>query len=104
MAEHDFAQSGRTAGGEKTPKMGRMTPAQLLVRGSITHVQDSTTGGSGGLSFKGIHFGGGKDTAEANITMYLVNAETGQVKTSTKVVGKFGRKGFSIGYFGSALK
>jgi curli biogenesis system outer membrane secretion channel CsgG len=104
MAEQDFAQSGRTAGGKKTPKMGRMTPAQLLVRGSITHVQDSTTGGSGGLSFKGIRLGGGKDTAEVNITMYLVNSETGQVKASTKVVGKSGRKGLSIGYFGSALK
>ena len=46
MAEQDFAASGRTAQGKKTAKIGRMTPAQLLVRGSITHVQDDT--GSGG--------------------------------------------------------
>lgn len=104
MAEQDFGQSGRTAGGKKTPKIGRMTPAQLLVRGSITHVQDSTTGGSGGISFKGIRLGGGKDTAEVNITIYLVNSETGQVSASTKVVGKSDRKGLSVGYFGSALK
>ena len=39
MAEQDLAATGRMAGGAKAPQMGRMTPAQLLVRGSITHVQ-----------------------------------------------------------------
>ena len=43
MAEQDLAASGRTAGGAKTPQIGRMTPAQLLVRGSVTHVQDSAS-------------------------------------------------------------
>ncbi len=103
MIEQDFAASGRTAKGKKSAKMGRMTPAQLLVRGSVTHVQQSTAGGSGGLSFKGIRLGGSKDSAEVNITMYLVDSETGQVKASTKVVGKSGRKGLSMGYHGSGL-
>ena len=53
MREQDFAQSGRTAQGSKTPVTGQMTPAQLLVKGAITHVQD--TGRSGG----GISVGGG---------------------------------------------
>ncbi|MBC2717656.1 MAG: hypothetical protein HF978_20325 [Desulfobacteraceae bacterium] len=103
MDEQDFAASGRTAKGKKTPKTGRMTPAQLLVRGSVTHVQQSTSGGSGGFSFKGIRLGGSKDSAEVNITMYLVNTETGQVKASTKVVGKSDRKGLALGYHGSGL-
>ncbi|MEZ4576982.1 MAG: hypothetical protein R2861_01605 [Desulfobacterales bacterium] len=42
----------------------------------------STTGGSGGFSFQGTRIGGSKDSAEVNITMYLVEAETGQVKAS----------------------
>ena len=58
MAEQDLATSGRTAGGKKAPKTGQMTPAQLLVKGAITHVQDSTTGGGGGLNFMGIRIGG----------------------------------------------
>ena len=29
MKEQDFAASGRTAGGDKTPVKGNMTPAQL---------------------------------------------------------------------------
>ncbi|NQU41357.1 MAG: hypothetical protein HQ523_15530 [Lentisphaerae bacterium] len=103
MHEQDFAASGRAAGGKKAPKVGRMTPAQLLVKGEITHVQSSTTGGKGGLSFKGIRLGGSKDSAEVNITMYVVDSETGQVVASSKLVGHSGKKGLSVGYHGSAL-
>ncbi len=103
MGEQDLADSGRVAGGNKTPKKGFMTPAQLLVKGDITHVQASTAGGGGGLNFKGISLGGNKDTAEINATIYLVDSRTGQVKASTKVVGKAGRKGLGIGYSGSGL-
>ncbi|HPC58541.1 MAG TPA: CsgG/HfaB family protein, partial [Kiritimatiellia bacterium] len=102
MAEQDFAASGRVAGGQKAPKVGRMTPAQLLVRGSITHVQDETSGGRGGISFKGISLGGSGGKAEVNITIYLVDSETGQVKASKKVVGQAGRRGLGVGYHGSA--
>ena len=66
-------------------------------------MQDETTGGSGGLSFKGISLGGSKGKAEVNITIYLVDSETGQVKASQKVVGQAGRKGLGVGYHGSAL-
>jgi curli biogenesis system outer membrane secretion channel CsgG len=103
MLEQDLAAAGRTAGGKMAPKTGQMTPAQLLVKGEITHVQSSTSGGGGGLNFKGIRLGGAKDTAEINATIYIVDSQTGQVKASTKVVGKAGRKGLGLGYSGSAL-
>jgi len=103
MAEQDFGASGRTAKGKKTAQIGRMTPAQLLVRGSITHVQDDTGSGGGGFNFKGISIGGSKGQAELNITIYLVDSETGQVKASTDVIGKSGKKGFTLGYHGSSL-
>ncbi len=103
MQEQNLGESGRTAGGKKTPKIGNMTPAQLLVKGEITHVQSSTSGGEGGISFKGIRLGGAKDTAEINATIYIIDSETAQVKASKKVTGKAGRKGLSVGYSGSAL-
>lgn len=103
MKEQDLVTSGRTAQGKKAAQTGRLTPAQLLVRGSITHVQDATTGGGGGLNFKGISIGGSKGQAEINVTIYLMDSETGQVKASTDIIGKSGRKAFSLGYFGSAL-
>ena len=102
MQEQDLAASGRTAGGKKAPKMGRMTPAQLLVKGAITHVQE-TKGGGGGFGFKGITIGGDAGSAEINITIYLVDSATGQVKASKSVIGNSGKRGLTLGYPGSAL-
>ncbi len=50
MEEQDFAASGRTAQGDKAPETGQMTPAQLIVKGVITHVQDTTKSAGGGLT------------------------------------------------------
>jgi len=96
MEEQDFGASGRTAKGKKTAQIGRMTPAQLLVRGSITNVQD-TGGKGGGISAFGMSFGADMGNSEIDITIYLVDSETGQVKASKKVTGRSTDKGFSIG-------
>ena len=98
LAEQDLAASGRTAQGSKAPATGQLTPAQLLVKGAITHVQDSTTGGGGGVRIKGFKVGGSKDHAEINATIYVVDSTTGQILASTSVVGKSGRKGVNLGY------
>jgi len=102
MAEQDLAQTGRVAGGKKAPKTGRMSPAQLLVKGAITHVQE-TKGAGGGFGFKGIRLGADTGGAEINVTIYVVDSTTGQVKGSKSVVGKSGKKGLQLGYHGSAL-
>ena len=102
LAEQDLAASGRVAGGKKAPKTGRMTGAQLLVKGAITHVQE-TKGAGGGFGFKGITLGADGGSAEINITIYLVDSTTGQVKASKSVVGKSGKKGLTLGYHGSKL-
>jgi curli biogenesis system outer membrane secretion channel CsgG len=98
MAEQDFAESGRTAGGKKIPVKGQMTPAQLLVKGEITHFQSSTTGGEGGLSIRGFRIGGSTDTAEINAVIYVVDSTTGQVLASKKVVGQASRSGLDVGF------
>lgn len=100
LAEQDFAASGRTAQGAKTPVTGQMTPAQILVKGAITHVQSSTSGGGGGIRIKGFRVGGSKDKAEINATIYMVDSTTGQVLASKSVVGKAGRRGGRFGYSG----
>jgi curli biogenesis system outer membrane secretion channel CsgG len=100
LLEQDLADSGATAQGRKTPVMGQLTPAQLLVKGAITHVQHSTSGGGGGLRIKRIRIGGKKDSAEINATIYVVDSTTGQVLASKSVVGKSNRKGGSLGYSG----
>ena len=98
MNEQDFAASGRTAGGKKAPVTGQMTPAQLLVKGAITHVQDDTAGAGGGVRIKGFKIGGKAGKGEINATIYVVDSTTGQVLASTNVVGTSTKKGLGVGY------
>jgi len=102
IQEQDFGQSGRVAGGSKTPTVGHMTPAQLLVKGEITNFQ-VTGGGGGGVSvptpgFGGIHVGGNSETAEINTVVYIVDSTTGQVVASKKVHGTAESSGASVGF------
>jgi len=98
MGEQDFGESGRVAKGGKTPATGYMTPAQLLVKGEITHFQHSTTGGDTKIRIKGFNIGGGTDHAEINVVVYVIDSTTGQVISSKKVMGKASRSGVDVGY------
>jgi len=98
LDEQDFAASGRTAGGKKAPVTGQMTPAQLLVKGAITHVQGDTGGAGGGIRVKGFKIGGGGGKGEVNATIYIIDSTTGQVVASKSVVGTHKRKALNVGY------
>jgi curli biogenesis system outer membrane secretion channel CsgG len=98
MDEQDFAASGATAGGKKAPVTGQMTPAQLLVKGAITHVQGDTGGAGGGIRIKGFRIGGKSGKGEVNATIYIVDSTTGQVVASKSVVGTYKQKGMNVGY------
>ena len=98
LDEQDFAASGRTAGGKKAPATGQMTPAQILVKGAITHVQGDTGGAGGGVRIKGFKIGGKGGKGEVNATIYMIDSTTGQVIASQSVVGTHKRKGLGVGY------
>jgi curli biogenesis system outer membrane secretion channel CsgG len=97
MTEQDFAKSGRVAGGEKAPPTGFMTPAQLLIKGEITNFQ-TTSGQHGGFAIHGFSIGGGGDTAEINVVIYVVDSTTGQVVATKKVIGTAKSGGLSVGF------
>jgi len=98
MDEQDFAASGRTAGGKKAPVTGQMTPAQLLVKGAITHVEHDTGSKGGGIRIKGFKIGGGGGKGEVNATIYIVDSTTGQIMASKSVVGTHKRSAMNVGY------
>jgi len=101
MAEQDLGASGRTAQGAITPGVGNMTPAQILVKGAITHVQNNTSGGGGGVSIGGISLGGASANSQVNVTMYMIHTSTGQILASKSVVGKSSKSGGFLGYSGN---
>ena len=97
IGEQDFGASGRVAGGNKKPAIGQMTPAQLLVKGEITHFQQSTSGGKQGINIKGFTFGAESDTAQINAVIYIIDSSTGQVTASRKVKGEATKFGVGVG-------
>lgn len=97
LVEQDFAASGRAAGGGKAVTKGQMTPAQLLVKGEITHFAEATEGGGGGIGVGGFRIGGGTSMAEINLVVYVVDSTTGQVLASKKCYGKVSDTGLSVG-------
>jgi len=100
MKEQDLAASGRTVQGPITPGVGNMTPAQILVKGAITHVEANKSGGGGFVGIGGVGVGGGGSTSEINVTMYMVDSSTGQIMASKSVIGKSNAAGGFIGYSG----
>ena len=103
MDEQDFAASGRAAGGGKKVTIGQMTPAQLLIKGDITHFSEQTSGGGGGFSLKGVRLGMKGSTVEINAVMYIVDSSTGQVMASKRCYGKVSKKGLSVGLSGGGF-
>ena len=101
LGEQDLAASGRTAQGAKTPVTGQLTPAQILIKGAITHVQYDAAKGGGGLSVGRVRLGGKGKKAEINVTIYMVDSTTGQVLASQSVVGVAKGKGMRVGYSGN---
>ena len=97
LQEQDLAASGRTAGGGKVVVKGQMTPAQLLVKGNITHFAYDTKGGGGGIGFGGFRIGAKGSESEINAVMYIIDSTTGQVLASKKCYGKVTKKGLSFG-------
>ena len=97
LREQDLAASGRTAGGGNVVVTGQMTPAQLLVKGEITHFADGTAGGGGSIGIGGVRIGAKGGKAEINVVMYIVDSTTGQVVASKKCYGEVTKKGLSIG-------
>jgi curli biogenesis system outer membrane secretion channel CsgG len=97
IGEQDFGASGRVAGGNKKPATGQMTPAQLLVKGEITHFAQSTSGGKQGINIKGFTIATESDTAQINAVIYVVDSTTGQVAASRKVKGEASKFGVDMG-------
>jgi len=99
MDEQDFAASGRTAGGNKAPQTGQMTPAQMLVKGVITAFDDGTGGGGGGVRVGRFRVGGKAKKSKISGTVYVVDSTTGAVSASKNFEATISSKGLSVGYY-----
>lgn len=96
MDEQDFAASGRTAGGNKAPQTGQMTPSQLLVRGVIHQFDDGTSSGGAKARYKGVGINVEGGTALISGVIYVVDSTTGSVVASHEFNKEMKKKGLGL--------
>lgn len=87
LSEQNLAASGM-AQKSSTARAGKLTSAQMLVKGTITEFEEASSGGGGGIRVLGVGVGGAKKTAHVGMTIRLIDTTTGQVLYSERVEGK----------------
>lgn len=97
MRQEPVEEQDPSAGGTAAEGGKQTTPAQLLIKGDITHFADSTENGGGGIGIGGFRIGGSGGNTEINAVLYMVDSTTGQVLASKKCYGKVSDTGLSLG-------
>ena len=96
ISEQDLAASGRFSK-SKSARTGKLTSAQILVKGTITEFAEKSSGSGGGIGFGGIRIGGKKAEAHVGLIIRLIDTTTGEVLHSQRVEGKAKSGGMSLG-------
>ena len=98
LEEQNLAVSGRVAPGTGA-KIGKLTGAQYLVTGTVTSYEENTSSTGGGLSFRGIGFGGKSSEAYLAVDIRVINTTTGDIDFSRTVEGRSKSSGVSVGVY-----
>ncbi len=96
IGEQDLASSGRTMK-SKSARTGKITSAQILIKGAITEYDRSSSGSDTGVSVMGVHLGGSKGEAHVGIIIRLIDTTTSEVLASERVEGKAKSGGMNFG-------
>jgi curli biogenesis system outer membrane secretion channel CsgG len=102
LREQDFGASGRTRAAG-APKIGQILNAQILVSGAVTEFATRTSGGGGGIGYRGINLGMASSKAHVAVNIRLYDSTTGEVIDSLRCDGKAKSSAVSGGYSGSQL-
>jgi len=96
IQEQDLAQSGRMMK-SKSARTGKLTSAQILVKGTVTEFEAQSSGSGTGISLFGVSVGSKKGEAHVGVIIRLIDTTTGQVIDSKRVEGKAKSGGFKLG-------
>jgi curli biogenesis system outer membrane secretion channel CsgG len=89
--------SGVTAKGRKTAARGQLAPAQLLVKGVITHLQQGAAKQGGGIGLGKIRINADRKNTEVRATLQMIDTTTGAVVAAKNFAGTAQGRAFSIG-------
>src|SRR3990167_6751512 len=96
IAEQDIAASGRAAVSE-TAQTGKIIPAQILIKGTVSEFEAEIQKGGTGITISGISVGSSKSQAHVAVIVRIIDSTSGQVLDSVRVEGEASAKGMKIG-------
>jgi curli biogenesis system outer membrane secretion channel CsgG len=88
--------SGITTQGRKTAARGQMSPAQLLVKGVITHFQQGAANQGGGFGVGKVRINAGRKKTEIGATLQMIDATTGALVAAKNFTGIAQQRAFSV--------
>lgn len=96
MKEQARGASGVTVQGKKTAARGRMTPAQLVVKGVITHFEQGAAEQGGGVDLGPVRIGAGRARTEVRGTLQMIDATTGMLVAAKNFTGLAQNRRFAV--------
>ncbi|HUP47949.1 MAG TPA: CsgG/HfaB family protein [Thermoanaerobaculia bacterium] len=98
LAEQDLSDAGRVNKATRV-KSGKLTGAKYLVFATVTAFEENTSGGDGGVSFRGIRVGGKKQEAYIAVDLRVVDTTTGDIEFVRTVEARSEAKGMRLGLY-----
>ena len=96
IGEQDLAASARFAV-SKSAQTGKLVPAQILIKGTVTEFQTETSSSGTGIGFAGFSIGGESTKSHVGIILRIIDTTSGQVLDSIRVEEKSEDGGLSLG-------
>jgi len=96
IAEQDMAASGRFQK-SRSARTGKLTSAQILIKGTITEFEMRGAGSGTGIGFKGFKIGTQRGDAHVGLIIRLIDTTTGEVLDSKRVEGEAKSGRFKFG-------
>ncbi len=96
VGEQDMAASGRFQK-SRSARTGKLTSAQVLIKGVISEFEVTAKGGHSGISIGGIRLGSNKQVVHIGLIIRLIDSTTGEVLDSQRVEGSAKGGGLDVG-------
>jgi curli biogenesis system outer membrane secretion channel CsgG len=78
LGEQDLSASDRVSAKTKV-QMKKLKGAQYLIAATVSAYEENTSGKKGGIRFKGVSLGGGKNKAYIAVDLKVIDTETGEI-------------------------
>ncbi len=98
LSEQDMQSGGRAAKAGDVAQTGQVRSAKYLARCTITGVEAEESGGGGGLRVGKFKVGASGGKAQIEMIVKIFDSSTSEIKASQRIIGKAGKRGFTLGF------